>query len=301
MDNRFFSLIIVPDSGNEVKSGSFNFKLVLSVFGALIATFFVCLFFIIGYHIKLSQENEFKSAKLSMTEMLDNIDTSKDQLYSLSDQLLTIQRNDIAYRKFAYMDVLDAEMYKAGIGGHVLVDERAFSGLKKSIQDDLKLITLDLVSLDSRINVQEQSLHEIDERILKNIEEFNNTPSILPTHSYRITSSFGYRIHPVKKNRQFHDAVDLAGKIGNDIVATADGVISATKRDRFLGNHIIIQHKYGYKTVYGHLSKFYVKPGQEVKKGDIIGAMGNTGRITGVHLHYKISQFGKAQNPIKYF
>ena len=182
-----------------------------------------------------------------------------------------------------------------------LVDDQIFEGLNSSIKGDLQLVSFDLVSLDSRVNIQEQSLEEIDERIQKNIEEFNNTPSLLPTHSYRITSSYSMRTHPVTNVRHFHDAVDLAGKIGNDIVATADGVITSTKRDRILGNNIVIQHKYGYKTVYGHLSKFYVKPGQEVKKGDVIGAMGNTGRSNGVHIHYKISQFGKSVNPIKYF
>ncbi len=301
MENRFFSLIIVPDSGNEVTTGSFNIKLVLSVFAALILTFLVCLFFIIGYHIKLTQEKDYKNVRLSMNDMLEYIDTSKNQLAALSEHLYNIQRNDVAYRKFAYMDVLDAGMYQAGVGGHVIVDDQAFIGLKNDVRRNLEDISLELVSLENRIKIQELSFKDIYVQVLENNDEYNNTPSILPTHSYRITSSFAYRTHPITKVREFHDAVDLAGKIGNDIYATADGVVEKTSRGRFLGNHVVIRHKYGYKTTYGHLLKFYVKPGDTVKKGDVIGAMGNTGRITGVHLHYKITQFGKAQNPVKYF
>ncbi|MFC1538338.1 M23 family metallopeptidase [Candidatus Latescibacterota bacterium] len=301
MDNRFFSLLIVPDSGNEVKCGSFNFKLVFYVFGVLIISFFICLFFIAGYHIKLSQENEYKNARVTMNKLLERFDNSKEKLHTLSDKLFTIQRNDNAYRKFAYMDVLDNDMYKAGIGGHVLVDDMIFDGLNNNIQSELELVSLDLVSLDSRINVQEQSFIEIDERIQHNIEEFNNTPSILPTHSYRITENYGNRIHPTTGLHDFHGAVDLAGKVGNKIFATADGFVKTTTYQRALGNYIIIKHKYGYETVYGHLKSFNVKPGQEVKKGDFIGQMGITGRITGVHLHYGISQFGKSVNPRNYF
>ncbi len=301
MDNRFFSLIIVPDSGNEVKSGSFNLKLILTFFGILISAFIVCLFFIAGYHIKLSQENDYKNARLSMNEMFGHIETLKEQLATLSDCLYKIQRKDIAYRKYVYMDIPDASMYQAGIGGHVIMDNQIFVSMKDNVREKLETLSHEIVSLESRINVQEQSFAEIENKYKAINEEYNNTPSILPTFSYRITSSFGYRIHPIKKVREFHDAIDLAGRIGNDIYATADGIVEATKRDRFIGNHIIIQHKYGYKTTYGHLLKFYVKPGQVVKKGDVIGAMGNTGRITGVHIHYKISQFGKVQNPIRYF
>lgn len=302
MDNRFFSLIIVPDSGNEVKSGSFNFKLVFTVFSVLIATFIICLFFIVGFHIKLSQENEYKSAKSSMNQMLDSIDSSKVQLFTLSDQLLKIQRNDIAYRKYAYMDVLDAEMYNAGIGGHVLVDDMVFIGLNNDTQNELKRISLDLVTLDSRINVQEQSFQDIDEKNVKNREESANTPSILPTHTFRITSYYGYRTDPITKEpHKFHDGIDFGGKLGYDIFSAADGVVTSVKYNRYLGNNIVIKHKYGYQTTYGHLKSFNVELGQEVKKGDVIGAMGNTGNSTGVHLHYKITQFGKSVNPIKYF
>ena len=207
----------------------------------------------------------------------------------------------MAYRQFAYMDVLDKEMYKAGIGGHVIVDDSIFAGLYENLQDEIHQVSLEVTMLASRVNIQEESLDEINEQIQLNIEEQNYTPSILPTHSYRITENYGTRIHPITRIRDFHGAVDLAGKIGDKILATADGVVIATDWQRALGNYIKIKHKYGYETLYGHLKTFLVEEGQKVQKGEVIGTMGTSGRTNGVHIHYAITQFGKAINPKDYF
>jgi len=301
MNNRFFSLLIVPDSGNDVKRSNFNLKFVLSIFGILMTTFIICLLFIIGYHIKLSQEKEYKNAKYTMQRLCNSIDNSKKILNTLSDKLLTIQRNDFAYRQFAYMDVLDKDMYRAGFGGHVIVDDSIFEGLQKDLQDDLIRFFLNVKILASRVNIQEQSLEEISKKIYQNQEEMNCTPTILPTHSFRVTSPYGYRIHPITGQRHFHKGVDLAGKRGTPIFATADGVIISTKPQGTLGRFIKIKHKYGYETLYGHLDDILVKEGQEVKKGEIIGTMGNTGSITGVHVHYAITYLDKIINPKDYY
>ena len=301
MDNRLFSLMIVPDSGNDVRSSSFNFRLVLSLFSVLVCTFFLCLFFIIGFHIKLNQENEHKLAMQQRNDLLSQIETAKGAISSLSDKLVDIQRNDHAYRQYAYMDVLDPAMYQAGIGGHMIVDESMFIGLQSSMQDDLKAMTLDVKKLDSRVSIQGKSLNEIHAQVLENNEEFNCTPSMLPTMSIRITDDFSYRIHPVTGRRHFHDAVDLAGRKGQKIFSTADGEVVLAKRWGVLGNSVKIKHKYGYTTLYGHLTDVLVEVGQKVKKGEVIGTMGSTGRTTGTHLHYAVIHFNKKVDPKKYF
>ena len=301
MDNRFFSLIMVPDSGNDVKSGSFNFKFVLYLLGFLITTFFLCLFIIIGYHIKLSQEKDYKSAVSTMHRLLGNIENSKKAINIFSGKLLKIRDNDIAFRQFANMKVIDKEMYIAGIGGHDIVDNSVFEDINGDYKDKLKQIAINTRLLDSRINIQDKSLNEIYLQIQQNQEEINSTPSMLPTDSFRITSDYRRRIHPVTGTKEFHDAVDLAGKISDPIYATADGTVILVKRYGALGKCIRIAHGYGFETLYGHLSKINVKKGQKVKKHDIIGTMGNSGRTTGVHVHYAISFFGKKINPKQYF
>ena len=301
MDNRFFSLIMVPDSGNDIKSGRFNFKFVLYLLGFLITTFFLCMFFIIGYHIKLSQEKEYKSSVSTMHILLYNIENSKKTINTFSEKLLKIRDNDIAFRQFANMDVLDKDMYNAGIGGHDIIDSSVFEGVNDKYKDELQQIAIGTRWLDSRVNIQNKSLKEIYLKIQLNQEEINSSPSRLPTDSFRITSDYRWRIHPVTGIREFHDGVDLAGKLGDPIYATADGTVILIKRTGALGRCIRIAHGYGFNTLYGHLNKIYVEEDQKVKKHDIIGTMGNSGRSTGVHVHYSLSSFGKKVNPKQYF
>ncbi len=302
MANHFFSLVIVPDSGSDIKSGIFNIKVVFSLFCILFITFIICLFFVVGYHIKLSQEREFNNLISTMNRLHNHIDKSKKILNTLSEKLLSVQKNDIALRKIAFMDVLDKDMYEAGIGGHALVDEALFSNFNGNFKDDLRFVSLDITKLASRLNVQEESLGEINEKFQKNQKEINSTPSQLPTNSFRITSSYSWRRNPFTGKREFHRAVDLGGKRGDRIHATANGVvISAKYYQGALGHCVRIRHGYGYETLYGHLNEIMVKQGQKVKKNEIIGTMGSSGRASGVHIHYAILHFGDKINPMKYF
>ncbi len=301
MANHFFSLVIVPDSGSDIKSGILNIKVVFSLFCILFITFIICLFFVVGYHIKLSQEREFNNLIFTMNRLHNHIDKSKKILNTLSEKLLSVQNNDIALRKIAFMDILDNDMYEAGIGGHALVDEALFSNFSGNFKDDLRLVSLDITKLASRINVQEESLVESNEKFQNNQKESNSTHSQLPTNSYRITSSYGWRRHPFTGKREYHSAVDLGGKRGDRIHATANGVVISAKRQGALGKWVRIRHGYGYETLYGHLNEIMVKPGQQVKKNEIIGTMGSSGRASGVHIHYAITHFGDKINPMKYF
>jgi len=113
----------------------------------------------------------------------------------------------------------------------------------------------------------------------------------------RISSKFGYRIHPVTKKRDFHSGLDLPAKYGTPIYAPADGVVEYAKKKGAYGNFLLIAHNYGFKTAYGHLSKYAVKYGDYVQKGDIIAYIGSTGRSTGPHLHFEIRYLNKWLDP----
>jgi murein DD-endopeptidase MepM/ murein hydrolase activator NlpD len=301
MDNRFFSLMVVPDSGNDVKSSSFNFKFILYFLGALVLTFFTCLFFIIGYHVKLNQEKDYSTAVKNMRIYEARIEKSKKTYAQLSSKLANIQKNDQALRQFAYMKNLDSDMYLAGIGGHEIVSESDFSGLQGSIKEDVIDLTVKIKKFQSRISVQEKSLDEIVAQLQENISLFNNTPSMLPCLSLAISDDFAWRFHPITHRYEFHDAVDLRGNRGDEIRATHDGVVIMADRQGALGKCVRIKNVYGYETVYGHLDEILVHEGQTVKKKDIIGKMGSTGRTTGVHVHYSVIFMGKPENPNKFY
>lgn len=125
----------------------------------------------------------------------------------------------------------------------------------------------------------------------------NTIPNGKPLHHTHVTSNFGYRIHPVTHRQSFHAGLDLHGKKGTPVYAPASGVVVYAKQKTAYGNFILIEHSYGFKTAYGHLSRYAVKAGDYVNKGDIIGYVGNTGRSTGAHLHYEVRYLDKWINP----
>ena len=125
----------------------------------------------------------------------------------------------------------------------------------------------------------------------------NATPSIKPAKNYRITSSYGYRLSPFPS---YHYGIDLAGKANSPIYVTADGVVRQTGWALGYGQAVLVDHSFGYSTLYGHLADIRVKKGDRVKRGQVIASMGTTGRSTGVHLHYEVWKDGTPVNPKNY-
>ncbi len=115
-----------------------------------------------------------------------------------------------------------------------------------------------------------------------------------------VSSRYGYRKNPFSEAREFHGGIDFRGKVGEEVVTTADGVVEKAKYVKGYGKHVVIKHKRGYKTLYGHLSKIEVTKGQKVVAGEKIGEIGSTGRSTGPHLHYEVIRYGRRINPSKF-
>ena len=148
------------------------------------------------------------------------------------------------------------------------------------------------------------SQQELDfNHLISQLEKKKNilaaTPSIRPVDGW-ITSKFGYRKSPFTGKRDFHAGLDIANRPGTKIIATADGKVTYAARKIFIGNLVTLDHGYGKQTKYGHLKKILVKRGQKVKRGEVIGLLGNTGRSTGPHLHYEVRINGTPVNPLKY-
>ena len=162
-----------------------------------------------------------------------------------------------------------------------------------------------LNTLYNRIANQEGSYKEI-EKMIKNKEKLlASTPAIQPLSNRdlnRLSSGFGYRIDPVYKTVKFHPGLDFSAPQGTPIYATAEGVVqTAGNLGNGYGNHVVIQHGYSYSTLYGHMSRIKAKRGQRVKRGEVIGYVGNTGKSTGAHLHYEVFKGRKRLDPIYFF
>lgn len=158
---------------------------------------------------------------------------------------------------------------------------------------------LDISGINGDLSNMLLFTRQISERIEFDNELFYDIPSIWPVKGEgHITSTFGWRRDPFRPSRlELHQGLDIAGFIGTPVVATADGVVSFSGWQGGYGHQVIIRHKYGFSTVYGHLQRKYVYAGQTVKRGDVIGAIGSTGRSTGSHLHYEVRIGSQPVNP----
>jgi murein DD-endopeptidase MepM/ murein hydrolase activator NlpD len=177
----------------------------------------------------------------------------------------------------------------------------------ESLRDNalVKSINASLNNLSSRIRVQKTSYKEVNE-LLKNKENIiAHTPAIQPVANKdleRIASGFGYRIDPIYKTRKMHAGLDFTAPSGTPIYATADGtVMIAGNLGNGFGNHVMINHGYGYETLYGHMSRVKARPGQQIKRGEVIGYVGSTGKSTGPHCHYEVHFRGNKIDPVYFF
>lgn len=153
---------------------------------------------------------------------------------------------------------------------------------------------------NAREKVVQAIKEEVEQEHISSIQKaliLNSIPNGKPVRYTRVSSKYGYRTHPVTKKQSFHPALDLKANKGTPVYAPASGVVILAKRKGAYGNLLLLDHSFGFKTAYGHLSKFAVKSGDFVSKGDLIAYVGSTGRSTGPHLHYEIRYLDKWLNP----
>jgi murein DD-endopeptidase MepM/ murein hydrolase activator NlpD len=177
-----------------------------------------------------------------------------------------------------------------------------------SSMDDNELaysISGTLNTIESRISSQQQSYKEIESMLSNKEKLLASTPAIQPVNNKdlnRVASGFGSRIDPVYKTIKFHAGLDFAAPQGTPVYATADGrVTTSGNLGNGFGNHIVINHGYGYETLYGHMVRVKARDGQMVKRGEVIGWVGSTGKSTGPHLHYEVHKGGRPLDPIYFF
>jgi murein DD-endopeptidase MepM/ murein hydrolase activator NlpD len=159
--------------------------------------------------------------------------------------------------------------------------------------------------LSRELYIQSKSFDQLNRLIQSKAEILSSTPAIQPISNKqltRIASGFGYRIDPVYKIMKFHSGLDFTASTGTPIYATGDGVVSEAVFDNSgYGMHVVINHGYGYQTLYGHMSRMKALVGQKVKRGDVIGYVGSTGKSTGPHCHYEVIKNGEKIDPVNFF
>lgn len=211
------------------------------------------------------------------------------------------RRDDRLYRSIFGMDPLPSSIREAGTGGAVMN-----SALNSISNPDMVIDVFDKVDkVLMKARIQSSSFEDLQEAALHNQKLLACKPQmqpISPADRYWLTSTFGYRKDPFTKLRRAHHGIDLAGPYGLKIHATGDGVVKVAELSRYgYGNEVFIDHGFGYTSRYAHLQDILVKPGEKVKRGQVIGTLGSSGRSTGPHLHYEITFSGRAINPMYCF
>jgi len=210
-------------------------------------------------------------------------------------------RDNNLYRTYFETNPIPEEQRKAGFGG--VNRYRNLEGFDHS--DLLKTTSEKLDILSKQIVVQSESLDEIIQMAAKKEKLLEAIPAIQPVKNedlIRMASGFGYRSDPFTKTKKFHYGMDFTAPTGTPIYASGNGkVLKADNSAAGYGNHIRIDHGYGYVSLYAHLYKFNVGVGQLVRRGELIGFVGSTGRSTGPHLHYEIFKDGERINPMNFY
>ena len=208
-------------------------------------------------------------------------------------------RDDNIYRMIFEAEPIPTSVRRAGYGGsNETLDGYANSDIVRETAKKIDIV-------ESQIYVQSRSFDDVYSMAKNKAQMLSCIPAIMPVKDvdiYRISSSFGHRTDPFYKIQKFHSGMDFSAPIGTKIYCTGDGVVDkVVSGNNGYGNFILIDHGYGYKTRYAHLSKALVKRGQKVKRGENIALVGNTGKSTAPHLHYEVIKNNKAINPVNFF
>ncbi len=253
-----------------------------------LASLLVFFGFVIHYNTQ-----ELKSQKQGYEESFEllNYFTKKQE-----EKIQAINQNI----KKHYNPVLeDSDMEMAfGIGGFEFSPVSIINDDYDFVNDTYKRLKVD----QAYARVTENHLNMVALKAKKFRDSIMHTPTIRPVavDSIYAISSFGLRMHPILHRIKMHDGIDYAALVGTPVHATANGTVVAARYDRISGLYVKIEHGYHYTTVYAHLSKIFVRPGQEVKKGQLIGLVGNTGRSVGPHLHYEVRINEVPVNPVRF-
>ncbi len=243
-----------------------------------------------------------KQLKREIEELQLQYDILNNRLGQVSTVLQDLQdRDDNIYRVVFEAEPIPDNIRKAGFGGVDRYKElEGYSNSGLIIETTKKLDRL-----TKQLYIQSKSFDDVINMVKNKEILLASIPAIQPISNKalkHVPSGFGWRTDPIYKTPEFHPGLDFTANTGTEIYATGDGAVETANSDGSgYGNHVVINHGYGYKTLYGHMSKMAVYGGKKVKRGELIGYVGSTGRSTGPHVHYEVIKNGEKVNPINFF
>ena len=283
----------------EYKKGRKTKIFFLSLLGMILSGFLLLIIYLNIPYIETPREKALKRELSNMELQFELLNKKMVQAQTVLSEIET--RDNAIYRVYFEANPISEEQRKAGFGG-----VNRYKNLEGFDNSNLIISTSKKIDvLTKQIVVQSKSLDEIAGLAVEKEKLLKAIPTIKPVKNEdltRMASGYGYRSDPFTKARKFHRGMDFTAPRGTPVYATGNGVVKrADRRSSGYGRHVRINHGFGYTSLYAHLYKYVVKRGQKVKRGDLIGFVGSTGRSQAPHLHYEIIKDGKRVNPLNFY
>jgi murein DD-endopeptidase MepM/ murein hydrolase activator NlpD len=287
MDKRYSTIIFVPHARAKFRKLKVSHRLLFSIISLVTSSLCLSTFFSVQYFTSLSQTHELSKLRRENKDLQVANEQFSRSVESLRGQLRTVEDRTRKLAIIAGITTLD-ETAQGGSGG-----------LRNDELDAANPYRDDVDKMSFRSHRIAKDLAVLEEKFVAQSHLLSSTPSIVPVRGI-LTDGFGTRSDPFTGERGAHNAVDISSAVGQPVRSPADGIVVKAEWANGYGNVIFVSHGYGYSTRYGHLSGFAAKPGQRVKRGDILGYVGSTGRSTGPHLHYEVRVNNNPVNPLEY-
>jgi murein DD-endopeptidase MepM/ murein hydrolase activator NlpD len=284
---KFFTLMILPHDSTSVKKINLTSNW-FKVFAILSVVFWISsLFMFFNYFSLKNKVVSLAEVDRTNTKQKIEMENLNTKVQFLETQLSRLQNIDLKVRELVNLEVKGSGMNFAG----------GVSSIKSS--NVAEALNEKAEALEREIKVREKSLGELAEYLEDRKSLFMATPSLWPSRGF-VTSEFGWRRDPISGVGEFHEGVDISSPYGTQVKAAAEGVVIISGPDGGYGRAVVIDHGYGIVTRYAHLSRSFLAVGHKVKKGGVVGAVGNSGKSTGPHVHYEVRIDGVPVNPLKY-
>jgi murein DD-endopeptidase MepM/ murein hydrolase activator NlpD len=269
---------------------------------AFLATAFVTAALISYFAFQFVGSPNEKLLRIQNTQLKEDLKDLSDSVYQIQLKMSELEKRDNS----VYRSIFEATPIPDSARATFLERQKEVAKVESMSNDELvRSVGQAIVNLKNRIAAQKASYTEITNFVNNKERLLAATPAIQPVSNKdlnHIASGFGYRIDPIYKTVKMHAGLDFAASQGTPIYATANGVVkTAGNTGNGYGNHVVIDHGYGYETLYGHMVRVKARPGQHVNRGDLIGYVGSTGKSTGPHCHYEVHKNGQKLDPVYFF
>lgn len=289
MPRKRFTILVIPEGSHQVRRFTLRSSLLKWSVAALVLVVLGLSALVFDYVTTNLDRDELTRLQVENRSQREALQSLAVQVEDLRQELVVVAQNDAKVRVMAKLTAPKGDSM-AGIGGPSLDGDpgRGYGEIQQRIDE-----------VRRQIDLRRESQEEIQGILNDQRSLLAAKPSGWPVKGW-LTSSFGMRRDPFNGRRKMHEGLDIAARTGTPVYATADGIVSSIRTEPGYGKVVTIDHGYGYRTVYGHNSRYNVKVGQRVRRGDLIAAVGNTGRSTGSHVHYEVRLNGVPVNPRKY-